>query len=153
VPMEQRSNEQTSAIFSYWRSTVDEFREWNEKIESLWKQWPAGSTSLTLQQRDAPRETHLLARGDFLKPQNSVVAGVPAFLHPLDNTTVEFNRLTLARWLVDRRSPTTARVIINRIWQSYFGTGLVSTPEDFGTQSEPPSHPELLDWLAVEFME
>ena len=62
-------------------------------------------------------------------------------------------RLTFARWLADNRSPTTARVFMNRVWQEYFGTGLVSTPEDFGMRAEAPSHPELLDWLACEFMD
>jgi hypothetical protein len=105
-----------------------------------------------LQHRDRLRETHLLKRGDYLQPAQIVQAGVPGFLHPMEKSN-EPARLAFARWLADRRSPTTARSIVNRIWQSYFGTGLVSTSEDLGTQAEPPSHPELLDWLAVEFME
>ena len=127
----------------------------NDRIESLWSEWPTGSTALVLAQRETARDTRLLKRGDFLKPENPVTAGVPAFLHPLPaaEDSKKRDRLTLARWLVDRRSPTTARVIVNRIWQAYFGTGLVSTSEDLGTQSESPSHPELLDWLAVELME
>src|SRR5262249_53304910 len=103
-------------------------------------------------ERERPRETHLLKRGDFLKPGRKAEPSVPAFLHPLPEGAPP-DRLTFARWLVDRRSPTTARSLVNRVWQTYFGTGLVATPEDLGTQSEPPSHPELLDWLAVEFMD
>src|SRR5205823_10761197 len=117
-----------------------------------WKQWPGGATSLVLQARDEPRETHLLKRGDFLKPTEKVDAGVPGFLHPLPEGAKP-DRLTFARWLVDRKSPTTARAFVNRVWQAYFGTGLVATPEELGTQGEKPSHPELLYWLAVEFME
>ena len=155
IPQERRNAEQIAEVFSYWRTTVPDFQPENDRIEALWQEWPAGSTTLTLKQRETPRETRLLKRGDFLKPDQSVTPGVPAFLHPLDKTHAAqgLNRLALARWMVDRRSPTTARVIVNRIWQAYFGTGLVSTPEDIGTQSEPPSHPELLDWLAVELME
>src|SRR6185503_14686647 len=79
-------------------------------------------------------------------------AGVPAFLNPLPDTA-RADRLTFAKWVTDKKSPTTSRAFVNRIWQAYFGTGLVATPEEFGTQGEKPSHPELLDWLAVEFME
>jgi len=101
---------------------------------------------------DEPRTTHMLRRGDWLKPGQEVTFGVPAFLHPLP-PDADGSRLTLARWLVDRQSPTTARVFVNRIWQAYFGYGIVNTPEDFGTRVEPPSHPDLLDWLACEFMD
>jgi hypothetical protein len=87
-----------------------------------------------------------------LKPGKTVAPGVPAFLNQLPEGAPP-NRLTFAKWLVDRESPTTARSQVNRIWQTYFGVGLVSTSEDLGKQSEAPSHPELLDWLAVEFME
>jgi cytochrome c553 len=152
VPPEQRTPEQELAVFSHFRTTVAEWREANEKIEALWKQHPEGSSQLVLKSREQPRPTSVLKRGDFLKPDRPVTAGVPAFLHPLPPGAPP-TRLTLARWLVDRRSPTTARSLVNRVWQTYFGTGLVPTPEDFGTQSEPPSHPELLDWLAVEFMD
>jgi Protein of unknown function (DUF1553)/Protein of unknown function (DUF1549)/Planctomycete cytochrome C len=155
VPRAMRTIAQNATLFSYWRTIVPELQSANDQIEGLWREWPVGSTSLTLQQRQVPRETRVLKRGDFLKPEKLVTPGVPAFLHPLpdEGEPQGLNRLTLAKWLVDRRSPTTARVIVNRIWQSYFGTGLVATPEDLGTQSESPSHPELLDWLAVELME
>jgi hypothetical protein len=109
-----------------------------------------------LLERDTPRLTHRLERGNFLAPAEEMEPGVPAFLHglPKDATSKpKANRLDFARWLADRRSPTTARSIVNRIWQAYFGTGLVTTAEDLGTQGEPPSHPELLDWLAVELMD
>ncbi len=77
---------------------------------------------------------------------------MPAFLNPLPAGAPP-KRLTFAHWLVDRKAPTTARAAVNRVWQTYFGIGIVATPEDLGLQSEPPSHPQLLDWLAVEFMD
>jgi hypothetical protein len=153
VPRNKRSPAQAELIFSYWRTTVPEWKEANARVDELWKEWPAGDTTLTLVQREEPRETHVLKRGDWLKPGKRVTPGVPTFLHPLADPKAPGNRLTLAQWVVDRRSPTTARVYVNRMWQKYFGTGLVATPEDFGTQGEKPSHPELLDWLAVEFMD
>jgi hypothetical protein len=152
IPSERRMPRQTATIFSYWRTTVPEWKEANERIESLWKQHPEGSSQLVLAARETPRPSHVLVRGDFLRPGKAVEPGVPAFLHPLPSGAPP-NRLTFARWLVDRRSPTTARAVVNRVWQAYFGTGLVSTSEDLGTQGEAPTHPELLDWLAVEFMD
>jgi len=152
VPREQRTPAQVAAVFSHWRTTVPEFKAANERIEALWAEHPEGHTTLTLQPRAEPRMTALLKRGDWLKPEKPVSMGVPAFLNPLPKNA-DNSRLTFARWLVDRNAPTTARVFVNRVWQAYFGTGLVETPEDFGLQSPLPSHPELLDWLAVEFME
>jgi hypothetical protein len=149
---EQRTPAQEAVVFSYWRTLVPEWKETNDQIEALWKQHPEGSSQLILQAREKPRETHVLKRGDFLKPAQVVKPGVPAFLHPLPAGT-EVDRLAFARWLVDRKAPTTARSMVNRVWQTYFGTGLVATSEDLGTQSEKPTHPELLDYLAVEFME
>jgi hypothetical protein len=157
VPREQRAPAQVAAVFNYWRTTVAEFKEANQKLEALWKEWPEGTPTLTMVARngvgsDEKRETHMLQRGDWLKPDRVVKTGVPAFLHPLPANSDD-SRLTLAKWLVDRKSPTTARVFVNRLWQAYFGVGLVETPEDFGLRTPEVSHPELLDWLAVEFME
>ncbi len=152
IPTEQRAPAQMAEVFAHWRGGSPEFSEPNERIEDLWRKWPAGATTLVLEARDEARATHVLNRGDFLKPKHEVAAGTPAFLHPLE-VGAPTSRLTLARWLADRRSPTTARVIVNRIWQAYFGAGLVLTSEDFGVQSPPASHPELLDWLACELMD
>jgi hypothetical protein len=148
----QRTAGQSASIFHYWRTTVPEWKDANAWIESLWRQHPEGSTQLALKEREQPRRTHVLERGDFLKPAKLVEPGVPAFLNPLPQGAPR-NRLTFARWLVGRDAPTTARALVNRVWQAYFGTGIVATSEDFGLQCEPPVHPELLDWLAVEFME
>jgi len=152
IPAEKRSPSQQAAVFSYWRTTVSDWKNANAEIAKLWKDWPNGATQLALASREEPRDTRLLRRGDWLKPAAPVKTGGPSFLHALPEDA-DGKRLTFAQWMVDRRSPTTARVFVNRIWQSYFGNGLVSTPEDFGLQSEKPSHPELLDWLACEFMD
>jgi len=148
----QRSPAQVDVLFSHWRTTVPEFKPRNDEIEALWQSHPRPSSQLVLRERQEPRVTHMLKRGDFLKPAEAVEPGVPAFLGALPDNSGK-DRMALARWMTARENPTAARSIVNRIWQSDFGVGLVATSEDFGVQSEPPSHPELLDWLAVELME
>lgn len=108
----------------------------------------------TLVMRDLPepRITHLLKRGKYDDPGERVTANVPAALPPLPADAPR-NRLGLARWLVSRENPLAARVAVNRLWMQAFGEGLVRTPNDFGVQGEHPTHPELLDWLAVRFMD
>jgi Protein of unknown function (DUF1553)/Protein of unknown function (DUF1549)/Planctomycete cytochrome C len=152
IPPEKRTAEQDHSVFSYWRTTVCEWADANKQIDELWKKHPEGATQLVLRSRSEPRETHVLKRGSFLKPGDRVEPDVPSFLNSLPADAPR-NRLTLARWLADRNAPTTARAAVNRVWQTYFGAGLVDTPEDFGRQGSAPSHPELLDWLAVEFMD
>jgi hypothetical protein len=151
IPSEQRTPEQTATVFSYWRTTVRKWKKTNKEIATLWKEYPEGSSQLVLSVQ-AARETHVLTRGDFLKPAKLVTPGVPAYLNALP-AGVRPDRLAFAKWMVDRKSPTAARALMNRFWQEYFGTGIVSTSEDLGTQADAPSHPELLDWLAVEFMD
>ena len=151
TPREQRTKAQVEAVFSYWRTTLPEFSDYNQQITMLWKQHPEGTSQLVMNERNELRKTNILKRGDFLRPEREVTPGVPAFLNPLPENA-PLNRLTYAQWMVDRKSPTTARTQVNRLWQSYFGTGIVATSEDLGKQSETPSHPELLDWLAIEFM-
>ena len=152
IPAEKRSAEQVSLVFGYWRTTVPEWKDANNWIEALERQHPEGTSQLVLREREKPRATHILQRGDFLKPGKAVVPGVPAFLNG-SPAGEQPSRLTFAKWLASRDSPTTARSLVNRVWQAYFGTGIVATSEDLGIQCEAPSHPELLEWLAVEFME
>jgi hypothetical protein len=134
------------ADFAVFRTTVPEWKSINDEIEVEWQKHPEGATTLVLDAREQPRMTALLKPGDRMSP------GVPAVLNPLPKNA-DSSRLTFARWLTSNESPTTARAFVNRVWQSVFGTGLVDTPEDFGRQGSKPTHPELLDWLAADFME
>jgi hypothetical protein len=152
IPSARRSPAQAQAVFSAWLASEPAFAETQVRIEDLWKTHPEGASQLTLEDRSEPRSTRMLERGDFLKPREAVEPGVPAILNPFPEGAPK-NRLGFARWLVDRKAPTTARALVNRVWQAYFGTGFISTPEELGSQGEQPSHPELLDWLSVEFME
>ena len=119
-----------------------------ERLAALTQPFP----TMVMNVADKPRDTFILNRGDYAQPTVKVSAGTIAALPPMPNGAPP-NRLGLAQWLTMRTHPLTARVAVNRLWKLFFGTGLVATPADFGAQGEAPSHPELLDWLAVEFME
>src|SRR4029453_5827937 len=155
LPAEKRTAEQTAEIRKHYREQVSPvIRQLKAELaalvmrrEALDAQIP---TSMVMQEAPQPRDTFLLVRGAYDKKGNKVAAAVPPFLPALAGGLPN-NRLGLARWLVDESNPLTARVTVNRYWQLVFGAGLVKTAEDFGTQGELPSHPELLDWLAVEF--
>jgi hypothetical protein len=108
-------------------------------------------TTMVMQEMANPRETYILKRGDYRNRLEKVSPGTPIILPPLAKGMPP-NRLALARWLVNPNHPLTSRVAVNRFWQLYFGLGLVKTAENFGSQGEPPSHPQLLDWLATEFI-
>ena len=126
----------------------------NKELAALQKQLAAlpPARTLVMQANAQQRPSSIFQRGDFRAPGDSIEPCTPAALNPLQETGGR-DRLALARWLVSRDNPLVARVVVNRLWTELFGEGLVSTPEDFGVKGEPPSHPELLDWLAVDFME
>ena len=155
IAADQRTPQQRDEIKKYYRERVSptfqglvaKLAELNDARAALEKQIP---TSMVMQEMAQPRETFVRVRGQYDKLGDKVTAGVPAFLPPLP-AGAPHNRLGLAQWLVAPSHPLTARVTVNRYWQMLFGTGLVKTAEDFGSQGEAPSHPALLDWLAVEF--
>ncbi len=133
-----------AAIRESWKSLGDLARQRQQLIDGF-------PTVMIMEEMPTPRPTHVLERGQYDHPGEQVTADVPSCLPPLPADAPR-NRLALARWLVDPNNPLVARVAVNRFWQAYFGVGLVKTSEDFGSQGEPPSHPELLDWLATEFV-
>jgi len=137
-----------------WLAVAPELKSAREEIETLRKQLPAYPTTLVMQERpsDHPRSTFRHHRGEFLQPKEEVQPGVLSVLPSLPKGTPA-NRLVLAQWLVSPANPLTARVTVNRHWHALFGRGLVRTTDDFGYQGETPSNPELLDWLALEFIE
>lgn len=146
---------QSNLLAQFLRSASPAIRHLDREIFRLNQREAAlasmKSSTLVMQELSQPRKTRVHLRGNFLDPGPEVSPDVPAVFPPLPrHATV--NRLTLAQWIVHPENPLTARVTVNRLWERLFGTGLVKTSEDFGLQSEAPSHPELLDWLAVEFM-
>ncbi|MBL67864.1 MAG: hypothetical protein CMO74_05350 [Verrucomicrobiales bacterium] len=129
----------------------DEHKKLTSELAKLKKARPRAATTLVMAQRKSERATHRFVKGDFTRPAEKVSSGVPAVLHDFPGAE-KANRLDFARWVASRDNPLLARVTINRMWQHYFGVGLVETENDFGTQGLPPTNHGLLDWLAAEFM-
>jgi len=149
TPAEKRSATQIKVISDYRLSQDKVAKEAENEIGRLRAELGnlKPPTTLIMKELATPRPTHILKRGDYRTPGEKVTPGTPEILPPMKGTT----RLDLARWLVSPENPLTARVTVNRVWAELFGQGLVLTPEDFGIKGEKPTHPELLDWLALEF--
>ncbi|MBL9166282.1 MAG: DUF1553 domain-containing protein [Verrucomicrobiales bacterium] len=151
----QRSEAETAQLFDYWSGRDPAHRSLASQVNQLRREIDASDlqipTALVMEEMPTPRPTHILIRGSYLRPGEEVRPSTPASL-PAMREGLPKNRLGLARWLTDPANPLPARVTVNRLWQSLFGSGLVITAEDFGTKGDRPSHPELLDWLATEFI-
>jgi hypothetical protein len=156
VPAASRSEQQRKDLATFYRTVAAPLKPQRDRIAELQKQLRALDipTALVMRERVSHERpsAHTRRRGSYLDKGEQVYAGVPEVLHPLPGHQMP-NRLGLAHWLVDPENPLTARVQVNRAWEQVFGRGLVETSEDFGTQGSPPSHPELLDWLATELVE
>ena len=148
---EQRNEEQRKVAFAAFRDHDEGYQKLRRKLDRFKEDQPRITTTMVLQERAEPRESYVFIQGDFTRKGDPVAPGTLNVLQPFP-ATERPNRLDLARWIVDPQNPLAARVMINRMWQQYFGRGLVETENDFGTQGVPPSHPELLDWLATEFI-
>lgn len=153
-PRDQWSREEESHIRSYFLQTTPLLAEARKPIDQLQKSLPAMPITMVMQERagDNPRKTYRHHRGEFLSAKEQVTPGVPSVFSEAAKGGPE-NRLEFARWLVSENNPMAARVFVNRTWEAFFGVGLVRSNGDFGTQSEPPTHPELLDWLAIHLSE
>jgi mono/diheme cytochrome c family protein len=157
-PAEKRTDKEREELFGWWLVTLDApYREIEGTLAGLQQEEVAirsrGTVAHVMNERDGPATAYLLLRGDYDKRRGDPLpAETPASLPPLPPDYPR-NRLGLAKWLVRPENPLTARVTVNRAWQELFGTGIVRTTGDFGTTGEMPSHPELLDWMAVDFRE
>jgi hypothetical protein len=156
IPPEQRTKEQTDKLFPYYLAQVDApYRQLDDKLDQLKTEQAQlrsnGAVTLVMEEKPGEPFANLLIRGVYSAKGDRVTANTPGALPPLPNGAPK-NRLGLARWLVDPANPLPARVTMNRTWYYFFGTGIVETTEDFGIMGARPSHPQLLDWLASEFI-
>ena len=151
--LDAKDSTEKQALLKAFAQEAPQLASARKEIDKLRNEEPKFPTTLVMHERDPQhrRKTFRHHRGEFLQPKEEVTPGVPAFLPPLPKGAPT-NRLGLAEWLVSKENPLTARVIMNRQWEAFFGRGLVRTMEDFGFQGETPSHPQLLDWLATEFL-
>ncbi len=154
TPVDQRSAEEKQQFLDFRLAQQVEYRRLREAADALRNQIATAEadvpTTLVMEEMKEPRATFVLLRGAYDRLGETVFAAAPAVLPKLDDGLPN-NRLGLAKWLMSQRNPLTSRVVVNRYWQHFFGTGFVSTSEDFGAQGEPPTHPELFDWLAATF--
>ncbi len=156
IDAKKRSKGQSEQLSKYFRENIDhpgkqkqrELGEWQKQLALLDQSTPV---TMVMEELPKPRPAYVLHRGQYTDKGEEVFANTPAALPPLPANAPR-NRLTLAKWIVSPQNPLTARVWVNRQWERFFGNGIVKTSENFGMQSEPPSHPELLDWLATEFV-
>ena len=154
TPAKKRTSAHFRTLYSAMAGTGDGmFNTLHGRLKEVEELLSGGTTTMVLAERAEPRTTTVFIKGDFTRPADEVTPGMPQVLHafqaPADRLP---NRLDLAKWIVSPQNPLTARVIVNRVWQQYFGRGIVETENDFGSQGTLPSHPELLDWLATEFI-
>ena len=151
---DKRTAKQTKALAAYQREQDPDFADLTKQLNQVRQQLNAlePDTSLVMVEMDKPRMNNIFKRGNFLDKGAQVKPQTPESLHPLQAEDTP-NRLAFAKWLVAPENPLVARVTVNRWWSQFFGQGIVATQEDFGSQGDPPTHPALLDWLAVEFME
>jgi mono/diheme cytochrome c family protein len=155
-PAAERTKDEAAKVAAYHRSIAPELAVTRERLAAVKKQLEGQKAAITVpvmrELMDAKRrKTAIQIRGNFLVKGKEVREGVPAALHPFPEGE-PLNRLGLARWIIHPDNPLTARIVVNRTWEQLFGTGLVSTSEDWGVRGELPSHPELLDWLATELV-
>jgi len=152
----ERTEQQKKDLATFYRSVAVSLKPTRDRIAALQKELRALGIPTALVMREGAGyerpSAFVRRRGNFMDKGDQVYAGVPASLHAMRDDQMP-NRLGLAHWLIDEANPLTARVVVNRAWEQFFGRGIVETSEDFGTQGTPPSHPELLDWLATEFVQ
>ena len=152
VPLDEQSDEQRTALLDAYGDSRSEIKNLKTTVAAHKKLADSIFSVPVMKEMASPRETTIFIRGDFENKGPAVSSNVPKVFPPISDGG-QASRLDFAQWLVSRQHPLTSRVAVNRIWQQYFGIGIVETDNDFGTQASVPSHPQLLDWLAAEFME